>query len=119
MTPGTLFPAIAVLLTTTALVSACAPAVPAAADTPEPQYSACQNSGYLRLRAVEPDSLSEREWVRLQQLEDLCLAEWRATAGRADSAPEPARPARMHYARWLWMPAMMVLGGLTWLLMAT
>lgn len=108
--------AMAGLVAATALVSACAPAVHSAAPA-EPVPSVCTDSLYLRLRSAEPDDLSEREWTRLQQLEQQCLAERQAPAAGQAPGEKAADSGSMHRAGWLWMPAMMVFGGLMWLMM--
>ena len=108
--------AMASLVAATALVSACAPAAQSAAPA-EPVPSVCTDSLYLRLRSAEPDDLSEREWARLQQLEQQCLAERQTPVARQAPGEPAAHSGPMLRAGWLWMPAMMVFGGLMWLMM--
>lgn len=61
----------------------------------EPAPVACADSSLVKLRAVHPDSLSEREWQRLQVLERNC------SLARAQTARET--PGRTHdHAMW-WM----------------
>lgn len=92
---------IAVLLLTTGCATLRPPASP---------QSPCEDPAYLRLRAEEPDSLSEREYERLQVLDEQCLNQ------SVDDAPAGDR---MHggFGGWLWMPVMMFAGGLMWLMM--
>lgn len=99
-------------LTAALLVSACAQ--PPAFREPAPAAPACTDSIYLRLRHEHPDSLSDRAWERLQQLEAACERQRSAAADRGEA---PAGVAH-HGAGWLWMPAMMGLGTLMWLMMA-
>jgi hypothetical protein len=91
-------------------VGACTP--PAAPRQPAPEPDPCLEPVYLELRSEHPDSLSDRAWERLRQLEAGCRAErdrpLQATTGGAQ---------QHHPAAWLWMPAMMVFGGLMWLMM--
>lgn len=47
------------------------------------QEAPCSDAIYLELKAEPPDSLSEREWTRLQELERAC-ATTRGTAEPAD-----------------------------------
>lgn len=64
-----------------AAVSACVtPGAQWRATTPAP----CADSTYLELKTQHPDSLSEREWQRFQNLDNAC-AEARVRA-RDDSA---------------------------------
>lgn len=53
-----------------ALLTSCAPATTRSASVPEP--APCMDSAYLQLQAEPPDSLSEREWQRLQTLDRDC-----------------------------------------------
>lgn len=111
--------ALAALLAATAILASCAPRThsTAGAAAPEPRASACEEPLYLRLRAAEPDGLTEREWARLQHLEELCLLERRATATDARETPSIHRRGGLTDAHWLWMPGMMLFGGLMWLMM--
>ncbi len=88
------------------LVAACAPAAGNTAREPVP----CRDSTYLRLKATAPDSLSEREFARLHDLERSCSEARMATHGRM---------AGMHGSMWwmLAMPAMMAMGVLMWAMM--
>lgn len=112
---------VAAFLATTVLLAACAPATAPAPRTtaPVPRSSACYDPLYLELRASKPDALTDREWTRLQQLEDLCLLERRTPEARQPGGEDSAHRAGQHSAMWLWMPAMMVFGGLMWLMMGT
>ena len=91
-------------------LGACASAPVPGSTVPEPE--ACRELVYLELKAEHPDSLSDRAWERLRQLDAEC---------RADRSREPSRPDRVdadhHLGAWLWMPAMMVVGGMMWLMM--
>ncbi len=107
----------AMLLAAGVLLAACAPATSTRPIPPAPRASACDDPIYLQLRAADPDSLSHREWARLHELEDLCTAERRAAATGEDAQSAADRGAGMHGARWLWMPATMLFGGLMWLMM--
>jgi hypothetical protein len=79
---------------------------------PVPAPEACKEPLYVELTREHPDSLSDRAWERLQQLEAHCRAE------RAEQTDEPAfLEAGHHRAMWLWMPAMMLFGGMMWLMM--
>lgn len=92
--------------------------VTACAGTPtdrpsRPVAPACTDSIYLELSQQHPDSLSDRAWARLQQLEATC---------QKQQADRPEGQASVvdwdHHARgWLWMPAMMGFGLLMWLMM--
>jgi len=53
-----------------ATLSACAPPTPAHIPEPVP----CADSLYVALKRQPPDSLSEREWQRLQALDRDCAA---------------------------------------------
>ncbi len=89
--------------------AACAPAMSSARE-PVP----CRDSMYLRLKAVPPDSLSEREFQRLHDLEQSCAQARMAAHGGGMGAM-----GGMHGGAWWWlaMPAMMVVGALMWLMM--
>lgn len=82
----------------TLLLAACA-STPAAPAQPNP----CADSLYLRLRASDPDSLSERQFVRLRDLEQSCT-EYR----RQYAQSHGRRGGMMGRDAWLWMPAMML-----------
>lgn len=61
----------ALLLATVMTVAgtACStPSGPAARSAPGP----CEDPSYARLRAADPDELSDREWQRLRELEAQC-----------------------------------------------
>lgn len=110
---------VAALLATTALLSACAPAMaPTAPTAAVARSSACEDPAYVEFRASDPDALTERQWTRLQQLEELCLLERRAADARQPTVEETAHRG-LHGTMWLWMPAMMAFGGLMWLMMGT
>ena len=47
------------------------------------------------------------------------MLEKRAAEARQPAVEDPAHRGGQHNARWLWMPAMMVVGGLMWLMMGT
>ena len=96
-------------LTLALFLGACASAP--AAPPPAAGADACREPVYLELKGEHPDSLSERAWERLQQLEAACQAE------ETRQAERPAVVDRGHHGAWLWMPAMMVLGGMMWLMM--
>lgn len=49
------------------------------------QPSPCTDSLYLELKREHPDSLSEREWQRLQSLDQACAAT-RTRAARTDAS---------------------------------
>lgn len=83
-----------------------------ATPQPAPEPVACREPLYLELRDTHPDSLSERAWDRLQQLDAACRTE------RSRQAERPAVTDPGHHPRaWLWMPAMMLFGGMMWLMM--
>lgn len=88
-------------------------AAPPPGTEPRPRSTACADSLYAELSREHPDSLSERAWQRLQQLEDACSAE------TTRSNPDAVVGARVEHHRdvWIWMPAMMVTGVLMWLMM--
>jgi hypothetical protein len=92
------------------VLGACASAPAPRRATPEPE--ACREPIYLELKAEHPDSLSERSWERLQQLEAECRAELRQEPDRANLVG-----GDHHRGAWLWMPAMMLFGGMMWLMM--
>lgn len=89
-------------------------AAPPPPNRPAPEPPSCRDPVYLELRAQHPDSLSDRAWDRLQELDAEC---------RSQLAEQPADNATLgpgadhHLGGWLWMPAMMVLGGMMWLIM--
>ncbi len=91
-------------------LAACASAPAPRQATPEPE--ACREPIYLELKGEHPDSLSERSWERLQQLEAECRAELRQESDGADLVG-----GDHHRGAWLWMPAMMLFGGMMWLMM--
>lgn len=102
----------ALALLPTALIIGWACTTPTSApEAPTPASSACADPLYLELRGEQPDSLSEREWERLQQMESACQIErTRATEGVSVDRDR-------HLEMWIWMPAMMAVGGLMWLMM--
>lgn len=55
-----------------ALLAACVP--PTSRLSPVAAASPCGDSSYVRLRQQDPDSLSAREWQRLQTLDRECAA---------------------------------------------
>ena len=113
-------PPVSALLATTVLLAACVPATaPAPPTAPVPRSSVCEDPLYLELRASAPDALTEREWTRLQQLEELCVLDRRTAEALQPGGEDAAHRADQHSAMWLWMPAMMVFGGLMWLMMGT
>lgn len=79
---------------------------------PEPRSATCADSIYLELSREHPDSLSDRAWERLQQLDAAC-ARARNGAEQVDSSVS----AGHHKDTWIWMPAMTFLGTLMWLMM--
>lgn len=87
---------------------------PPATQEPEPRPSACADSLYIELGREHPDSLSERAWERLQQLEEACRDE-QSRSSDTDGVVGPG--AEHHRDVWIWMPAMMVTGALMWLMM--
>lgn len=108
------------LLATTVLLAACAPATTPSPPAPAvPRSSACEDPVYLQLRASDPDALTEREWTRLQQLEELCVLERRPVEARQPVTEDRGHHVGQHYGMWIWMPAMMVFGGLMWLMMGS
>jgi hypothetical protein len=64
-----------------AILAACAPARTAYDPAPAP----CVDSVYLELKAQPPDSLSTREWERLQSLDRGCAQ------ASAQAQPQPRR----------------------------
>lgn len=95
------------------LFPACAPR--SATHSTQPHARACDDPLYARLRSAEPDSMSDREWARLEQLDAACVAERTAAPGAsADGHGSHTGMGRM----WLVMPLMMLVGGLMWLGMA-
>lgn len=91
------------------LLGACTSASPPRQPAPEPE--ACREPLYLELKNEHPDSLSDRAWERLHQLEAECRAE------QTRQAEEPSIVDGGYFGAWLWMPAMMVFGGMMWLMM--
>lgn len=92
-----------------ASLAACAPAMSTARE-PVP----CRDSMYVRLKAIPPDSLSEREFQRLHDLEQTC-----AQARMTEHGGGKMGSGGMHGGAWwlLAMPAMMLVGALMWVLM--
>lgn len=66
-----------------ALLAACVPPTPRL--SPVAAASPCGDSSYVRLQQQDPDSLSVREWQRLQTLDRECAAA-RAPASREPNA---------------------------------
>lgn len=79
---------------------------------PAPRSAACADSIYVELSREHPDSLSDRAWERLQQLDEACARD----RNRAEEIAATA-PARHHRDTWIWMPTMMVVGTLMWVMM--
>lgn len=79
---------------------------------PEPRSTACADSIYVELSREHPDSLSDRAWERLQQLDEACARD----RNRAEEMDLTA-PVGHHRDTWIWMPTMMVFGTLMWLMM--
>jgi hypothetical protein len=79
-----------------AAVSACAP--PTAAHVPEPV--ACADSQYVALKREPPDSLSEREWQRLQALDRDCATARSAAQGTHDQSAGMMGMGRGHGGGW-------------------
>lgn len=97
---------VAVLLGTLLVAAGCT--APQPERRPEPRPTACSDSVYLKLTGEHPDSLSDRAWERLQQLEAACERD----RSRVDVTRDDH-----HRESWIWMPTMMVLGTLMWLVM--
>lgn len=95
-----------------ALLTATACTAPPPVERPEPRTDACSDAIYLELSREHPDSLSDRAWERLQQLEAAC-ERGRSRTDNVDSAIHGSH----HRDGWIWMPTMMVLGTLMWLMM--
>ncbi|HSL70894.1 MAG TPA: hypothetical protein VK864_11675 [Longimicrobiales bacterium] len=90
------------------MVAGCAPHY-----TVREQQPPCSDPLYIQLKVQPPDSLSEREWIRLQELEHACVS------ARAASEPDrdPYQRTAVHGTRW--MIGLGVLGvAAMWLLMA-
>lgn len=66
-----------------ALLAACVP--PTSRLSPVAAASPCGDSSYVRLQQQDPDSLSVREWQRLQTLDRECIAA-RTQASREPNA---------------------------------
>ena len=67
---------------------------------------ACADPMYIRLKAIHPDSLSEREFTRLRDLEAACHTQ-QSTMNQHRGSGSMMRGSR----GWLLMPAMMVIAG--------
>ncbi len=102
-----------ILLAAVAIVTVAGCSVPEGGREPEPRPAVCADSVYLELAREHPDSLSDRAWERLQQLEAACD---RRRAGSVDGAGAAVR-ADHHGNDWVWMPAMMGFGLIMWLMM--
>lgn len=66
------------------------------------QDTACADPLYLQLKTIHPDSLSEREYGRLRDLEAGCQAEKQA------ATRERHRGGMMGMSRWYSMPMILV-----------
>lgn len=87
------------------VLAACAPTQARPA-----QPTPCAEELYLQLGAAPPDSLSEREWVRLHELEQVCADS--RVAGRDDG-----RHGGMHIGEWHWLSmgvVMLLMGAFAW-----
>jgi hypothetical protein len=92
-----------------AFLIGCATAGTGTASVPAP--APCADALYADLRAQPPDSLSEREWQRLQALDRECAAA-RAEAPRTIAAQTDAQ----HHRVW-WMASGLVMVGVMVLMM--
>ena len=100
---------VATLLISVMVLASCA-TVPPRRTTAE---DACADPMYVRLKAIHPDSLTEREFVRLRDLETACRTQQSAADQQHGSS------GMMGGSRgWLLMPALMVLAGGMGLMMA-
>ena len=66
------------------------------------QDAACADPLYLQLKTIQPDSLSEREYDRLHDLELACQAE------RQAAAREEHRGGMMGVSHWYSIPMILV-----------
>lgn len=97
-----------VTFSTAALVlGACAPR-----QVVHEEPSPCAEPLYLRLKSAAPDSLSEREWTRLQDLERACQST-RSSAEHRDGGGMMG----MKRHTWWAMTALMAGGAAMWLMM--
>ena len=92
----------------TLLATACAPRQVVQREPPP-----CTDPLYLRLKVESPDSLSEREWIRLQDLERACVTARTA----AQHGGESGMMVGMGRNTWWAMSAIMVVGAAMWLMM--
>ena len=88
-------------------VAACAPRQVVHQEPPP-----CTEPLYLRLKSAAPDSLSEREWTRLQDLERACHSA-RSSAEHRDAGGMMG----MKRDTWWAMTALMAGGAAMWLMM--
>lgn len=93
------------MVTVTAILVSCAPSPPpAVAPRPDGAASACTDPMYQALKETHPDSLSDRSWQRLQDLERMCEEQ-------REAEPDPKGIDGMHHDRWrTWAPAMLAMG---------
>lgn len=75
------------------VAAACASATPR--QTVEPEPGSCADPSLVELRAEPADSLSEREWQRLQSLERNC------GLARAEAARETRGRTGDHHGWWI------------------
>jgi hypothetical protein len=108
MAPGRRFLVVAVAASL--LTSACAPRQVVQQEPPP-----CTDPLYLRLKATAPDSLSEREWTRLQDLERACVS---VRTAAAEHGGESGTMTGMKRNTWWAMTALMAGGAVMWLAMA-
>jgi len=102
-------PELLVIAASAALVlAACAPRQVVQREPP-----ACSDPLYLRLKAEPPDSLSDREWTRLQDLERACVSARAETRGSKDSGMMMGMRGRS----WLTVTLLVASGAAMWLLM--
>lgn len=114
MLPASSRTAAIVVLAITILLAACTPAASAPPAVPSPRASTGADAISLQFIAAQPDSV--REWALLHEPGHLSTAGSRAAAG-APGLPQADRRDGMHGSGWLWMPAMMLAGGLIWLVL--
>jgi hypothetical protein len=104
----------AALLAFAVFLAACTPAASASPAAPSPRASTGADPISLRFIAAQLDSVGE--WALLHELDHLYTAETRPPAGTPGQPPDDRRDG-MHGSGWLWMPAMMLVGGLIWLIL--
>jgi len=107
MAPGRRFLVVAVAASL--LASACAPR-----QVVQQQPPPCTDPLYVRLKAEAPDSLSEREWTRLQDLERACAS---ARTAAAEHGGESGMMMGMKRNTWWAMTGLMAAGAVMWLVM--